>query len=237
MEMDILRFTNENGKLIRKDSSGNKISYKTTTNERRPTIGVQTVTKFCSGCGVDISYKVSDRAYECEKCQRKKWNAGSKRRAIYRNTSTHKLLDKSIYILYDHRCAICGWRAREKRFLNPSGIPTKTFGCELHHIIAVKDGGVDTLENTIILCPNHHKECNLGLMSKEEVRKYQVPTLEIEQRLQVAREHEDTGRLGELVKAHKLLDDYLDSPIEPLLKPSQLVEYKDVMYSKFQKII
>lgn len=56
---------------------------------------------------------------------------------------------------YD-RCAICSW---------------DTTPCDVAHIIARKDGGTDTLDNVTMLCPNHHRAFDMGLISTEAVQR------------------------------------------------------------------
>ncbi len=56
---------------------------------------------------------------------------------------------KCIYRLYKERCAICGLQARLT---------------EAAHIIPVKDDGSDELVNGILLCRNHHKAFDDGLV-------------------------------------------------------------------------
>jgi 5-methylcytosine-specific restriction endonuclease McrA len=34
---------------------------------------------------------------------------------------------------------------------------------EVHHVVFLKDGGPDTIENAVALCPNCHRECHHGL--------------------------------------------------------------------------
>jgi 5-methylcytosine-specific restriction endonuclease McrA len=38
---------------------------------------------------------------------------------------------------------------------------------EVHHLVMLSDGGEDTLENVVNLCPSHHREIHLGKNSKE----------------------------------------------------------------------
>ena len=35
-------------------------------------------------------------------------------------------------------------------------------------------GGCDDLENGIVLCPNHHAELDEGIITKKEIKKYQI---------------------------------------------------------------
>lgn len=44
---------------------------------------------------------------------------------------------------------------------------------EVHHIIQLANGGHDTIENSIALCPNCHRESHFGLLSKKLVNKFQ----------------------------------------------------------------
>lgn len=43
---------------------------------------------------------------------------------------------------------------------------------DAHHIVAKKDGGLNDPENGILLCPNHHKEADHGLLSQDDLSKY-----------------------------------------------------------------
>jgi len=52
------------------------------------------------------------------------------------------------------RCRICGFDTM----------------VEVHHIIARRHGGPDTLDNLITLCPNHHTMADRGLIPVEELR-------------------------------------------------------------------
>jgi hypothetical protein len=46
-----------------------------------------------------------------------------------------------------NRCERCGWaRAR----------------CDVHHIVSKAEGGLNTIENAIVLCPNFHREEHEG---------------------------------------------------------------------------
>lgn len=43
---------------------------------------------------------------------------------------------------YGTTCAVCGWdKAR----------------CDVHHVVGKKDGGLNTLKNAVVLCPNCHR--------------------------------------------------------------------------------
>ena len=33
---------------------------------------------------------------------------------------------------------------------------------ETHHVVPLAEGGADSLDNVVALCPNHHREAHLG---------------------------------------------------------------------------
>jgi len=59
------------------------------------------------------------------------------------------------YVLYeaDGHCELCGDKAP---FTTNSGRPF----LEVHHVRHLADGGPDTVENTVALCPNCHRRCH-----------------------------------------------------------------------------
>lgn len=59
-------------------------------------------------------------------------------------------------------CELCGKNAP---FLRVNG---EDF-LEVHHIQQLSEGGEDTVENTVALCPNCHRECHHGC-KREELR-------------------------------------------------------------------
>jgi predicted restriction endonuclease len=62
------------------------------------------------------------------------------------------------WLFYGYKCAICGY----DRFVNCC------------HIKRRANTGDDSIENGIVLCPNHHYEFDYGLISLKEIKKYQV---------------------------------------------------------------
>ncbi|RMF75948.1 MAG: HNH endonuclease [Acidobacteria bacterium] len=51
------------------------------------------------------------------------------------------------------RCELCG---REAPFRDARGEPY----LEVHHVVALGDGGPDVIENAVALCPNCHRRCH-----------------------------------------------------------------------------
>jgi hypothetical protein len=76
-------------------------------------------------------------------------------------------LARSLKNLHGHRCQICGTRI-------PLG--NGEFYSETHHIKPLGEPhcGPDVAENIIVLCPNHHVQCDYGAirLSKQDLRKH-----------------------------------------------------------------
>ena len=46
-------------------------------------------------------------------------------------------------------------------------------GIRIHHIVPVSEGGSGKLDNLIMLCPNCHKKADYGVITRDELKKYQ----------------------------------------------------------------
>lgn len=133
-------------------------------------------TTVCPQCGESFTYTVrkgAKRKYCSLDCQRKatqnRHNSRAKERIAEHN---HKgYFSKEIISLYGAKCAICGWRATEQLITTPKGIQY-AFGNEIHHITPVNEGGKSNFSNLILLCPNHHKQADLGIIDRETLQGY-----------------------------------------------------------------
>jgi len=125
----------------------------------------------CIDCNTDISYKTSNNVKRCERCKRLKY---ANREKISKRGYTIGMIKHKVITLYSGSCAICNWKATDE-LLTIRGNTFYSFGCEIHHIEPVSNGGDESLSNLILLCPNHHKQADLGIISKEELRAYQIP--------------------------------------------------------------
>lgn len=123
--------------------------------------------KQCAICKTDITHKKSNRSLKCEKCIRMP-NENSLNKIKLR-TKNMRTVKQEILAAYNSSCVICGWKIEQKysygKYLHQSG-------CEIHHINPVSNGGKDVFENCILLCPNHHKEADLGIISKSLLFSY-----------------------------------------------------------------
>lgn len=86
--------------------------------------------------------------------------------------SENKKLYIEILENYEYKCAICGWSA-----------PIGQGGCDLHHIDSWKTSKNNTKENLILLCPNHHKLADAGIITKEELKTYLVLEITLAERV------------------------------------------------------
>lgn len=122
------------------------------------------VTKPCEECGTPFTYYASMRpqaAYCSMSCKSKghaRKMAGRVQTAYGLNATFRKSMRR---FLYD-RCAICGW---------------DTTPCDVAHIVGRKDGGTDTLDNVTMLCPNHHRAFDLGLIPVEAIHASRLQVL------------------------------------------------------------
>jgi hypothetical protein len=124
-----------------------------------PTHGVPSkTTKNCEVCGREFMFNLSMRpnAVTCSRKCLGIWQS-SKRTGLllkggeYSCNQTFRQMARKLFI---DQCAICGW---------------KETPCDVCHIVAIKDGGPNTFDNVTILCPNHHRMFDRGLISIQEV--------------------------------------------------------------------
>ena len=129
----------------------------------------------CSICGKPIppDRKGHNTKYCSVGCARTAENR-KKISYISRRANAHNRIAPYVYTAYGSKCAICSWVACEET-TTPSGKAQPARGNEIHHIVPVSKGGADSWDNVVLLCPNHHKQADLGLISPEELRGYCIP--------------------------------------------------------------
>ena len=130
---------------------------------------------------------------------------------------------KELLTTYKYSCAICGWRAiANPLFIDPEGnyvdygLPNggkhQQFGNEIHHIIPVSKGGNDTLENLILLCPNHHKQANMGIIPVEVLKEYWKPPMTADEYMQFRFDHASEVVADNAINI-SIIKDYLNNKI------------------------
>lgn len=129
----------------------------------------------CLMCGEMIPEgRTSNNTKYCSvKCARDA-NTQQRKEVIYRKANAHNKIAPYVYTAYKSKCAICGWVALEET-ITPQGKAQPARGNEIHHITPIAEGGEDEAGNLILLCPNHHKQADLGLISRETLREYTKP--------------------------------------------------------------
>lgn len=129
--------------------------------------------KVCAMCGKEFATRQHARKYCSADCRRR---AGAKANylnlvARWGNYSHKGYLAKEIVFNYGERCAICGWQATPE-LIEVNGRKQWAHGNDIHHIVPASEGGLSDYENLILLCPNHHKMAHMGLLSREELKRY-----------------------------------------------------------------
>lgn len=146
------------------------------------------ITKLCAYCGNTFTYegKGNPRKYCSYNCQRKATtnNRNHKHKDRLKEYSHKGYMSKALIFLYEGKCAICGWRATEELIKTSKGIEY-AHGNEIHHIKPVRDGGTAGFDNLILLCPNHHKQADMGIIDQDTLKTYlkQPPTEEEQQEM------------------------------------------------------
>ena len=85
------------------------------------------------------------------------------------------------------KCAVCGWGAFENWYNTPRkpvgkhGKSCMSNGLDVHHIVAVKDGGTDYFENLIGLCGNCHYLADFGAYSIDYLIEIKAKVRTVEQ--------------------------------------------------------
>jgi len=107
-------------------------------------------------------------------------------RAISLRAKKHNPIALQVYPAYNRRCALCGWQATEET-ISFRGKIQYAHGNEIHHITPIREGGTDDWQNVILLCPNHHKQADMGLITQEELRANTRPYEMTEEQIMDAR--------------------------------------------------
>ena len=127
--------------------------------------------KKCKVCGKEFETKSNRAIYCSDKCKRASIREKEKPAIIKRAKDMSRDKNK-VYSVYQSKCAICGWQI-SKNLVIHKGKALPSYGCEIHHIVPVSEGGSGELDNLIMLCPNCHKKADYGVITRDELKKYQ----------------------------------------------------------------
>lgn len=124
--------------------------------------------KTCPVCGKEFTPNSGVQKYCSPKCARK-IEAEKNYDHIKKRTRGRYDIGGDLAEAFHLRCALCGWFMPQTAFLKKF---SRTNGCEFHHIVPVKEGGTNSYENIILLCPNCHKMADHGVIAREELLKH-----------------------------------------------------------------
>jgi len=102
--------------------------------------------RMCINCREEFSTSSNRSKYCSKSCKLQHYRSISKT-----ENYSSKTLQNLIGFL---PCEICGWNESTR---------------DVHHIIPVSQNGKNTLDNVIVLCPNHHRMIHKNLISKEAI--------------------------------------------------------------------
>ena len=128
--------------------------------------------KYCKVCDQPIpaSRKSNNVKYCSLKCARYAEHRQNIKNITKRANKILPIAQK-VYHAYGHKCAICGWQATPE-LIKIKGRLQYSHGNAIHHIIPTSEGGEETALNLILLCPNHHKQADMELIARSELRKH-----------------------------------------------------------------
>ena len=141
----------------------------------------------CAVCGelIPLTRPGNNTKYCSLKCARKA-EAQQNISYIKRRASSHNKIGLYVCCAYKSKCALCGWSAAPD-VLYHKGRRQHANGNEIHHITPVQEGGTDNWDNLILLCPNHHKAADLGLIDQDTLRKQTRPLERTEAEIEEAK--------------------------------------------------
>lgn len=73
----------------------------------------------------------------------------------YSRTGLNHNIYREIYSRFNAKCAVCGFDEI----------------VEVHHLIPVKQGGSNEIENLVLLCPSHHRLADHGMLIFKDIPK------------------------------------------------------------------
>ena len=117
------------------------------------------VTKTCEECGKEYTlshaHSIKRRfcSRECNQAARSRLFSGENN-PNFRHGKNRNAAKWNAYRWYPKRCAICGF----------------DIAVEIHHIRPIAKDGMNSVENLIILCPNHHAMAGRNMFTEDELQ-------------------------------------------------------------------
>lgn len=112
--------------------------------------------EICKTCGKDTFSHSYSKNYFCSKICKNLFakTLVGELSATWKDNTNRRSIAVIAKRYLGNSCAICGWNDTTN---------------DSHHIIEVCNGGKNKLNNTIILCPNHHRLVHENKITKEEL--------------------------------------------------------------------
>lgn len=117
--------------------------------------------KVCPVCGQEFN-ATTNKKYCSAKCARIAQTEKNYHN-IRKRTDLKAKQNPDLLYAFDFKCAVCGW-SLPAIFEN---LHQYQRGCQFHHIVPVCEGGSNTEENLVLLCPNCHKMAHTGMISRK----------------------------------------------------------------------
>jgi predicted restriction endonuclease len=75
------------------------------------------------------------------------WRYDNYKRDLIEQPVRSRSLARQVHDLYEGRCQVCGFDPLLRYNVG---------ACEAHHLVYLSRGGEDSLDNLVLVCPNHH---------------------------------------------------------------------------------
>jgi 5-methylcytosine-specific restriction endonuclease McrA len=120
----------------------------------------------CQNCG-DIFHVKPHRVSKAKFCSKtcyyaheygtrrpdQKKDIPGEKNPIFKGTSNRVTARTNAIKYLGNKCMICGW----------------DISIDVHHIVPIRSGGTNNIDNLIVLCPNHHRMADMKLISRDEL--------------------------------------------------------------------
>lgn len=93
----------------------------------------------------------------CKNNSRRGMNPGSP------NQNVRRKWKNLAFTSYGEKCEVCGYALL----------------VDVHHLIPRSQGGEDDATNLSVLCPNHHREIHIGILTKEDIFEFRKTLVEM----------------------------------------------------------
>lgn len=112
----------------------------------------------CKFCGKKFEYRLKKHpkysmrkfcSYACAYNARRGSQPGSL------NQNVRRKLKELSFSTYGEQCELCGYRV----------------SVDVHHLIPRSENGKGEVSNLAVLCPNHHREVHIGILSRNDILK------------------------------------------------------------------